>query len=87
MNHNDYLDSIKLNHSFVSFSTSNSIFYISLWNGVFRDGKIHDIDITFLEAKHPTIFNGFLSFDNKNIPLSIIQISHLSNFFTTLSTG
>ena len=44
----DYLDAIKLNHSVVSFSPSNSIFYISLWNGILRDGKVDDIDILFL---------------------------------------
>lgn len=82
MNHNDYLDSIRLNHSFVSFSPAKSIFYISLWNGVLRDGRIDDIDITFLEAKHPTILNGFLSFDNKNITLSSHQLNHLEKIFT-----
>jgi len=84
----NYLDSIRLNHSFVSFSPAKSIFYISLWNGVLRDGIIDDIDITFLEAKHPTILNGFLSFDNKNITLSSHQLNHLARVFTgpTLST-
>ena len=85
MNHNDYLDSIKLNHSFVSFSPSNKIFYISLWNGVLRDGKIEDFDIEFFEAKHPTIINSSLSFDNKNISLSIVQLSHLRSFFPELN--
>ena len=78
----NYIDSIRVNHSFVSFSPAKSIFYISLWNGVLRDGTIHDIDITFLEAKHPKIIDGFLIFDNKNILLSIIQINHLQQFFT-----
>ena len=77
----DYLESIKLHHCFVSFSSAKSIFYISLWNGVLRDGIIQDIDILFLEAKHPTIINGSLSFDNKNIILSTIQLSHLSLLF------
>lgn len=78
MNHSDYIQHIKLNHSFLSFSPAKSIFYISLWNGVLRDGIIDDIDITFLEATHPKIIDSFLSFDNKNIPLSTTQINHLS---------
>ena len=77
----NYLDAIKLNHSLVSFSTANQIFYISLWNGVLRDGKIDDIDIMFFEAKLPKIRDGSLSFDNKIIPLSITQLNHLSSFF------
>ena len=77
----NYYDSIKLHHSFVSFSSANSIFYISLWNGVLRDGHIDDIDIQFFEAKHPIISNGHLSFDNKNILLTPIQILHLSLLF------
>jgi len=77
----DYLDYIKLNHSLVSFSPANQIFYISLWNGVLRDGKVDDIDILFFEAKHPKIINQSLYFDNKNIPLSITQLNHLSLFF------
>jgi hypothetical protein len=81
MNHIDYLDAIKINHSVVSFSPAKSIFYISLWNGVLRDGKIEDIDITFFEAKHPIIINNSLYFDNKNIPLSITQLSHLLTIF------
>lgn len=82
MIHNDYLDAIKLNHSVVSFSPANSIFYISLWNGVLRDGKVDDIDILFLEVKHPKIIKHSLSFDNKIIPLSITQLNHLSTLFT-----
>ena len=78
----DYIDSIKLYHCFVSFSPAKSIFYISLWNGVLRDGKVDDIDILFLEAKHPTIRDSSLSFDNHNIPLSPIQLTHLSLLFT-----
>lgn len=77
----DYLDAIKINHSVVSFSPAKSIFYISLWNGVLRDGKIDDIDILFFEAKHPKIINNSLSFDNKNIPLSITQLLHLQSIF------
>ena len=77
----DYLDAIKLHHSLVSFSSANQIFYISLWNGVLRDGKVDDIDIIFLEAKLPKIRDGSLSFDNKTIPLSITQLNHLSNIF------
>jgi len=80
----DYLDAIKINHSVVSFSPAKSIFYISLWNGVLRDGKIDDIDILFFEAKHPMIINSSLSFDNKNIPLSITQLIHLRPLFPEL---
>jgi len=81
MNQMDYLDAIMLNHSLVSFSPAKSIFYISLWNGVLRDGLIDDIDILFLEAKHPKIIDGSLSFDNKIIPLSTIQLNHLLTIF------
>jgi len=77
----DYLDAIQLNHSVVSFSPANRVFYISLWNGILRDGKVDDIDILFFEAKHPKIINSTLSFDNKNIPLSITQLKHLSLLF------
>jgi hypothetical protein len=77
----NYLDSIKLHHCFLSFSNANQTFYISLWNGVLRDGLIDDIDITFFEAKHPTINNHNLIFDKNIIPLSIFQFIHLSNFF------
>jgi hypothetical protein len=77
----NYIDAIKLNHSVVSFSPAKSIFYISLWNGVLRDGKVDDIDILFLEAKHPKIINGYLSFDNKNISLSQTQLNHLLPLF------
>jgi len=80
----NYLDHIKAYHSLVSFSESKSIFYFSLWNGVLRDGLIDDIDIDFYEAKHPTIINGSLSFENnntiKNIFLTPIQLQHLSLF-------
>jgi len=78
----DYFDSIKLYHSFVSFSTTNQTFYISLWNGILRDGIIDDIDITFFEAKHPTILNHNLIFEKNIIPLSILQFNFLSTFFT-----
>lgn len=78
---NNYINAIKLNHSVVSFSPAKSIFYISLWNGVLRDGKVDDIDILFLEAKHPKIIDGFLSFDNKNIYLSPHQLTHLLSLF------
>ena len=77
----NYLDAIKLNHSVVSFSPAKQIFYISLWNGVLRDGLIDDIDIQFFEAKHPKIINSSLSFDNKNISLTPHQLSHLRDFF------
>ena len=77
----NYLDSIRLNHSLVSFSHAKSIFYISLWNGILRDGIIDDIDIDFFEAKMPKISNGFLFIDNKNILLTPIQLNHLSLFF------
>ena len=77
----DYIDSIKLNHCSLSFSTTNQTFYISLWNGILRDGIIDDIDITFFEAKHPTIFNQNLIFDKNIIPLSILQFNYLTLFF------
>jgi len=81
----DYLDYIKLNHSVVSFSSANSIFYISLWNGILRDGKVDDIDILFFEAKHPKIINSTLSFisnhENKNISLTPCQLNHLLHIF------
>jgi hypothetical protein len=77
----NYIESIQKDHCVVSFSTANSIFYISLWNGVLRDGKIDDIDIDFYEAKFPIIRDGSLSFDNKNIFLTPIQLSHLSLTF------
>jgi hypothetical protein len=77
----DYIESIKLHHSFVSFSSVHNVFFISLWNGILRDGKVEDIDIHFFESKEPTIINGFLSFDNKKISLSIPQLQHLSLFF------
>ena len=75
----NYFDSIKIHHCFVY--PANSLFYISLWNGVLRDGQIDDIDIQFFEAINPTISNGFLCFDNKNIPLSITQLNHISLLF------
>ena len=83
MNYPDsnYLESIRLNHCLVSFSPAKQVFYISLWNGVLRDGKIDDIDITFLEAKYPKIVNENLSFDNKNISLTQPQLSHLLKLF------
>jgi hypothetical protein len=77
----NYLDAIKINHSLVSFSPANQVFYISLWNGVLRDGKVDDIDIQFFEAKHPIIIQNSLSFDNNIIPLSTIQLNHLLTIF------
>jgi hypothetical protein len=77
----DYIDSIKNNHCVVSFSQAKSIFYISLWNGVLRDGKVDDIDIQFFEAKSPKIINHSLSFDNHFIPLSNTQLTFLSTIF------
>lgn len=81
----NYIDSILRNHCVVSFSESKSLFYISLWNGVLRDGKVDDIDIHFIEAKNPTIFNHSLSFEinnqNKNIILSKHQLKHLLTIF------
>jgi hypothetical protein len=78
----DYIDSIKMNHCVVSFGINKKVFYISLWNGVLRDGKVDDIDIQFIETSNPTIFNDCLSFDinneNKNIILSKQQLKHLS---------
>ena len=73
----DYIDYIKLNHCLVSFSHSKQVFYISLWNGVLRDGKVDDIDIQFFEAKSPSIINDSLHFDNTIISLSQKQLSHL----------
>ncbi len=81
MNQIDYLDYIKLNHCLVSFSPAKQVFYISLWNGILRDGKVDDIDIEFFEAKHPKIVDGSLYFDNKNISLSTTQLHHLLGFF------
>jgi hypothetical protein len=75
----DYLVSIEHNHCFLSFSATKRIFYISLWNGVLRDGKIDDIDIQFLEAKNPMIVHDCLSFNEKNINLSEKQLNHLLN--------
>jgi hypothetical protein len=77
----NYLDSILLHHSVVSFSPAKSVFYISLWNGVLRDGKIDDIDIQFFESPSCTILNDQLVLHNKNISLSIIQLNHLSSLF------
>ena len=77
----NYLDAIQLNHSVVSFSPAKQLFYISLWNGVLRDGIIDDIDIHFFEAKSPTIRDSSLFFDNKNILLSPTQLKHLLNVF------
>ena len=77
----DYLDAIKLNHSVVSFSPAKQVFYISLWNGVLRDGRIDDIDILFFEAKHPKIINNSLSFHDTIIPLSTTQLTHLLAIF------
>ena len=77
----NYIDAIQLNHSVVSFSPAKSIFYISLWNGVLRDGKVDDIDILFFEAKSPFIRDSSLFFDNKNILLSPTQLKHLLLLF------
>ena len=77
----DYLDYIKLNHCLVSFSPAKQVFYISLWNGILRDGKVDDIDIEFFEAKHPKIIDRSLYFDNKFISLSTTQLTHLLAFF------
>ena len=81
----NYIDSIKLNHSFVSFSPAKSIFYISLWNGVLRDGKVDDIDITFLESPSCNIINDQLILHNKNISLNHIQLKHLSSLFPEIN--
>jgi len=82
---NDYLDTIKLNHCFASFTSGNQICYISLWNGVLRDGKVDHVDIVFFEAKNPKIINGVLSFDYrndiKNISLTPIQLNYLLKIF------
>jgi len=85
MNHTDYLDSILQHHCFVSFSPANKIFYISIWNGVLRDGKIDDIDIDFFESHSCSILNNTLVLHNKNISLSIVQLSHLRSLFPELN--
>jgi hypothetical protein len=81
----DYIDTIKQYHCIVSFSQAKHLFYISLWNGVLRDGKVDDIDIQFIEAHNPTIFKDCLRFDYnnqiKNIILSKHQLTHLSLLF------
>ena len=74
----DYYDSIKLHHAFLSFSSVKQIFFISIWNGVLRDGKVQDIDIHFFEAKHPIIRDGVLYFDENIISLSDKQSQYLS---------
>ena len=79
---NNYLHSILLHHSLVSFSPAKSVFYISLWNGVLRDGKIDDIDIQFFESPSCTIFNDQLVLHNHIIPLSTIQLCHLRGILT-----
>lgn len=84
----DYLDNIKKYHCIVSFSEAKHLFYISLWNGVLRDGKVDDIDIHFIEANNPTIFKDCLCFDynneKKNIILSNHQLKYLSILFPEL---
>jgi hypothetical protein len=77
----NYIDSIETNLCFVSFSPANKIFYISLWNGVLRDGKIDDIDIDFFESPSCSILNNTLVLHNKNIPLSMTQLFHLRILF------
>jgi hypothetical protein len=74
----DYYTSIRTKHCFVSFSESNKTFYISLWNGVLRDGKIDDIDILFFEARNPTIKNNNLCFDDTIVELSPIHLKYLT---------
>jgi len=77
----NYLDSILLHHSVVSFSSAKSVFYISLWNGVLRDGKIDDIDIEFFESPSCSILNNTLVLHNHIITLSPTQLFHLSSLF------
>jgi hypothetical protein len=73
----DYSTSIRKFHSFVSYSIHNQTFYISLWNGILRDGKLDDIDILFFEAKHPKIIDGVLSFDDTTVQLTPTQLKFL----------
>ena len=73
----DYSTSIRNKHSFVSYSQFNQTFYISLWNGVLRDGKLDDIDILFFEAKNPKIIDGVLSFADTNVQLTPTQLKFL----------
>lgn len=77
----DYYESIKLHHCFVYHAKDS--FYISLWNGVLRDGRIDDIDIQFFQAKQPIISNGILYFDNLSFLLSVKQLLFMSDFFGT----
>ena len=73
----DYSTSISNKHSFVSYSQFNQTFYISLWNGVLRDGKLDDIDILFFEAKNPKIIDGTLSFADTTVQLTPTQLKFL----------
>jgi len=73
----DYATSIRNFHSFVSYSPHNKSFYISLWNGVLRDGKLDDIDILFFEAKNPKIIEGFLHFEDTTVQLTPTQLQFL----------
>lgn len=74
----DYYEQIKQKHCAVSYSESRRVFYICLWNGVLRDGKVDDIDIQFIEATNPKIINNSLVYSNKNIYLTDMQLKHLA---------
>ena len=74
----DYSTSIRTKHCFVSFSEYNKTYYISLWNGILRDGKLDDIDILFFEAKNPKITNNILSFGDTTVELTPTQLKFLT---------
>ena len=74
----DYYDSIKRDHCVVSFSPARSVYYICLWNGVLRDGKVDDVDIQLHEAANPKIINRSLVYSNHSISLTETQFARLS---------
>ena len=78
----DYYENIKENHCVVSFSESKRVYYICLWNGVLRDGKVDDIDIEFIETPDIKITNDTLVCSNKNVSLSSMHLQHLTSLFS-----
>lgn len=76
----DYYEQIKQNHCAVSFSESRQVYYVCLWNGVLRDGKVDDIDIKFIETPDIKIVDNKMFYSNKNITLTPTQINNLSMF-------
>jgi len=74
----DYYDSIKRDHCVVSFSPARRVYYISLWNGVLRDGKVDDVDIQLHEAANPKIIDRSLVYSNHTISLTETQLARLS---------